>query len=163
MIIEVNCDILVGVRFQGVSLPAIHVMLSKWAPPAERNRISSLAYAGNYPNRSLNIILFENIWCLGLRSWPLKKIIGIIRVWISLGLNLITFHEISFDSGMAVGTVIALPFSGILAQSLGWEWIFYFFGIIGCIWCFAWIWICFDSPAKHPRISQAWICFIETK
>jgi hypothetical protein len=48
-IIEVNYDILVGVRFQGVSLPAIHVMLSKWAPPAERNRISSLAYAGNYP------------------------------------------------------------------------------------------------------------------
>ena len=32
---------------KGVSLPAIHVMLSKWAPPAERNRISSLSYAGN--------------------------------------------------------------------------------------------------------------------
>ena len=34
------------IREQGVSLPAIHVMLSKWAPAEERNRISSLAYAG---------------------------------------------------------------------------------------------------------------------
>ena len=33
---------------QGVSLPAIHVMLTKWALPQERNLISSLAYAGNY-------------------------------------------------------------------------------------------------------------------
>ena len=51
--------------------------------------------------------------------------------------------------------MIALLLSGVLADEFGWEWIFYFFGIIGCIWCFAWIWICFDSPAKHPRISQA--------
>ena len=31
---------------QGVSLPAIHVMLSKWAPAKERNVIASLTYAG---------------------------------------------------------------------------------------------------------------------
>lgn len=30
----------------GVSLPAISVLLSKWAPPQERNKLSSLVYAG---------------------------------------------------------------------------------------------------------------------
>lgn len=83
----------------GVSLPAIHVMLSKWAPPEERNRISSLAYAG-----------------------------------------------------MAVGTVIALPFSGILAESLGWESVFYVQGGLSTIWCVLWIFLVYDSPQQHPRI-----------
>ena len=58
-------------------------------------------------------------------------------------------------TGTQFGTVIALLLSGVLADELGWEWIFYFFGIIGCIWCIVWIWLCFDSPANHPRISQA--------
>jgi ACS family sodium-dependent inorganic phosphate cotransporter len=33
---------------QGVSLPAIHVMLTKWVLTEERNLMSSLAYAGKY-------------------------------------------------------------------------------------------------------------------
>ena len=34
-------------------------------------------------------------------------------------------------SGSYVGTVLALPLSGVLAQHVGWEWIFYVFGAIG--------------------------------
>jgi MFS family permease len=59
-----------------------------------------------------------------------------------------------FFSGSQFGTVIALVLSGTIAESLGWEWVFYFFGILGTVWCFAWLFICHDSPAKHPRISQ---------
>lgn len=80
-------------------MPAIHVMLSKWAPPSERNVISSLAYAG-----------------------------------------------------MALGTVISLPFSGILADTLGWEAVFYVEGGLAMIWCVLWIFLVYDSPQDHPRI-----------
>ena len=57
-------------------------------------------------------------------------------------------------AGTQFGTVVALLLSGVLADEFGWEWIFYFFGILGCVWCVVWIWICYDSPDKHPRISK---------
>ena len=84
---------------QGVSLPAIQVMMSKWAPPEERNTLTSLAYAG-----------------------------------------------------MSLGTVISLPFSGLLAGALGWEWVFYVQGGLSAIWCILWIFMVYDSPQEHPRI-----------
>lgn len=74
-------------------------MLSKWAPPAERNKLTSFAYAG-----------------------------------------------------MSLGTVIALPFSGLLAGTLGWESVFYVQGGLGIIWCVVWIFLVYDSPLNHPRI-----------
>lgn len=37
---------------QGVSLPATHVMLSKWALPEERNVISSFTFSGMIANCS---------------------------------------------------------------------------------------------------------------
>ncbi|EFX81022.1 hypothetical protein DAPPUDRAFT_211483 [Daphnia pulex] len=86
----------------GVSLPAIHVMLTKWVLTEERNLMSSLAYAG-----------------------------------------------------MALGTVISLPFSGILAASWGWESVFYVQGGLAMIWCVLWIIFVFDSPEDHPRIHPA--------
>jgi predicted MFS family arabinose efflux permease len=74
-------------------------MLSKWAPPEERNTLTSLAYAG-----------------------------------------------------MSLGTVISLPFSGLLAGALGWEWVFYVQGGLSAIWCIVWIFMVYDSPHEHPRI-----------
>ena len=59
-----------------------------------------------------------------------------------------------FFLGSQFGTVIALLLSGVIAEGIGWEWIFYFFGISGCIWCIVWLIICYDSPAKHPRITE---------
>jgi MFS family permease len=56
--------------------------------------------------------------------------------------------------GSQFGTVIAFLLSGAIAEGLGWEWVFYFFGILGTVWCLAWFFICHDSPAKHPSISQ---------
>ena len=77
----------------------MQVMLSKWAPPTERNKLTSFAYAG-----------------------------------------------------MSLGTVIALPFSGLLAGTLGWESVFYVQGGLGIIWCVLWILFVYDSPLSHPRI-----------
>ncbi|XP_059350859.1 putative inorganic phosphate cotransporter [Daphnia carinata] len=83
----------------GMSPPAVHVMLTKWVLPQERNLMSSLVYAG-----------------------------------------------------MALGTVLSLPFSGMLAAVSGWESVFYVQGGLAMIWCVLWLIFVYDSPQDHPRI-----------
>lgn len=34
--------------FEGVTFPCIHAVWAKWAPPLERSRMASIAFAGNY-------------------------------------------------------------------------------------------------------------------
>ncbi|XP_074112617.1 major facilitator superfamily transporter 3 [Cotesia typhae] len=86
----------------GVSFPAMHVMISKWAPPNERSVLTSIIYAGT-----------------------------------------------------ALGTVIATLLSGIIAASMGWEWVFYIEGLLCLIWCTAWWLMIEDSPEQQRRfISQ---------
>ncbi|KAF4522282.1 hypothetical protein B566_EDAN011978 [Ephemera danica] len=56
-------------------------------------------------------------------------------------------------AGTALGTVVSLPLSGIIAGSLGWEVVFYGMGGLSLIWCVAWPLLVFDSPESHPLIS----------
>lgn len=53
MAAKMNVYVLVAVRiiegvFEGVTFPCIHAVWAKWAPPLERSRMASLAFAGNY-------------------------------------------------------------------------------------------------------------------
>ncbi|TRY68802.1 hypothetical protein TCAL_04672 [Tigriopus californicus] len=57
-------------------------------------------------------------------------------------------------AGGQAGTVISLPISGVLADELGWDWIFYVFGSLGCIWFVFWCFLVYEEPSSHPRISQ---------
>lgn len=34
--------------FEGVTFPCIHAVWSRWAPPLERSRMATIAFAGNY-------------------------------------------------------------------------------------------------------------------
>ncbi|OXU17964.1 hypothetical protein TSAR_015803 [Trichomalopsis sarcophagae] len=83
----------------GVSFPAVHVMISRWAPPNERSVLASVAYAGT-----------------------------------------------------ALGTVIAILLSGMIAATLGWKWVFYIEALLCLIWCAAWIMIVQDSPEQQKII-----------
>jgi ACS family sodium-dependent inorganic phosphate cotransporter len=56
---------------------------------------------------------------------------------------------------MALGTVISLPFSGILAAAFGWESVFYVQGGLAMVWCVLWLVFVYDSPQDHPRIHPA--------
>jgi ACS family sodium-dependent inorganic phosphate cotransporter len=53
---------------------------------------------------------------------------------------------------MSMGTVVSLPFSGFLAETFGWQWVFYVLGGLAAIWCILWIFLVFDSPQQHPRL-----------
>ena len=57
--------------------------------------------------------------------------------------------------GTALGTVISLPTSGLIAAhpGLGWEWIFYLHGGLSLVWCIAWMAFVTDSPTNNQFVS----------
>ena len=59
------------------------------------------------------------------------------------------------------GAVLGMPISGILADHIGWFAPYYFYGTCGIIWYCAWLWLAFESPAKHPTISPREQYYIE--
>lgn len=56
-------------------------------------------------------------------------------------------------SGAQVGTVLGITCSGLIADSLGWEAVFYIQGCLSVIVVAAWLYVVYDSPELHPRIS----------
>ncbi|XP_070504440.1 sialin-like [Chironomus tepperi] len=58
-------------------------------------------------------------------------------------------------AGVNVGTFTANLASGYISVSLGWEWIFYTFGIAALIWSVLWLMIVHRSPETDPWISVA--------
>nr|XP_042909060.1 sialin isoform X2 [Parasteatoda tepidariorum] len=59
--------------------------------------------------------------------------------------------------GINVGTVSAMPVSGILCNSDifgGWPSAFYIVGIFGCIWFLLWSFLVTETPHTHPWISK---------
>lgn len=65
-------------------------------------------------------------------------------------------------SGAHIGTVIAMPLSGVLAQHLGWASVFYVFGCMGIVWAIVWFLFVKSSPAEDPNISEEERLYIET-
>ncbi|EPY83120.1 sodium-dependent phosphate transport protein 3 [Camelus ferus] len=56
-------------------------------------------------------------------------------------------------SGVAFGSFIILCVGGLISQALGWPFIFYIFGSIGCVCCLLWFTVIYDDPSHHPCIS----------
>lgn len=68
-------------------------------------------------------------------------------------------------SGGQIGTVIAMPISGLLCDSTflgGWPAAFYVFGLVGVVWFVLWCLLVYNSPQEHPRISDEERIYIET-
>ncbi|GFS07062.1 vesicular glutamate transporter 3 [Elysia marginata] len=67
--------------------------------------------------------------------------------------------------GSQIGKVLTYPLTALLCEygfDGGWPSVFYVQGIFGLSWFLLWCLLVFDSPAKHPRISQAERTYIET-
>ncbi|KAL1784987.1 putative small intestine urate exporter isoform X1 [Sigmodon hispidus] len=56
-------------------------------------------------------------------------------------------------SGSMLGTFLVLIAGGLLCQTLGWPYIFYIFGGIGCACSLIWFPLVYDDPQNHPFIS----------
>lgn len=60
-------------------------------------------------------------------------------------------------AGANFGTVVSLPLSGWLCSldfMGGWPLAFYIFGVLGIVWFCFWMWLVYDTPHVHPRISR---------
>ncbi|XP_028162788.1 putative inorganic phosphate cotransporter isoform X1 [Ostrinia furnacalis] len=57
--------------------------------------------------------------------------------------------------GGAIGTVVTWSLTGPLIEKFGWDYAFYIPGIISTVWCLLWLVLVYDSPVKHPRISDS--------
>ncbi|XP_052859819.1 sialin-like, partial [Anopheles cruzii] len=56
-------------------------------------------------------------------------------------------------SGVFTGTVASMLLSGVLADTVGWESVFYILGGFGCVWFVAWMLIVKKSPETDPYIT----------
>ncbi|XP_067133318.1 sialin-like [Centruroides vittatus] len=65
-------------------------------------------------------------------------------------------------SGTFIGTVVAMPLSGLLAQHVSWQSIFYCFGSVAILWSLAWFYLIRDSPEKHETITSTELDYIHS-
>jgi len=65
-------------------------------------------------------------------------------------------------AGCAFGTIISMPASGYICDSLGWEYVFYIFGAVGVVWFVGWCFLAYDGPDVHPRISEEEKAYIQS-
>jgi MFS family permease len=47
-----------------------------------------------------------------------------------------------------------MPICGYLISWFGWPSVFYVTGAVGVLWSLCWFLFIFETPAKHPRISD---------
>ncbi|XP_058526249.1 probable small intestine urate exporter [Ochotona princeps] len=55
-------------------------------------------------------------------------------------------------SGAALGWFLVLIVGGLICQTIGWPYVFYIFGGIGCVCCLLWFLLAYDDPGDHPFI-----------
>ncbi|XP_066153396.1 putative inorganic phosphate cotransporter isoform X2 [Euwallacea fornicatus] len=66
-------------------------------------------------------------------------------------------------TGIAFGTIIALPLTGIISASWsGWPLSFHVFGGAGLVWCVLWIILGSNNPAEHKYMSIEERVYIES-
>lgn len=62
-----------------------------------------------------------------------------------------------------VGTVIDWSMSGHIIEQYGWKYAFYVVGLIFGLFTIIWVHIIYDSPNKHPRITEEEKVYILSK
>lgn len=59
-----------------------------------------------------------------------------------------------FNSGAALGSVVAPPLIALLWVAFGWKLTFVVVGVLGLIWVIPWLLINKNIPAKHPWLTE---------
>ncbi|RZB39928.1 MFS 1 domain containing protein [Asbolus verrucosus] len=60
----------------------------------------------------------------------------------------------SHTMASSLGAALTLPVCGYLIAYLGWPSVFYVTGGVALAWTLAWFYLVYDTPEKHPRISN---------
>ena len=65
------------------------------------------------------------------------------------------FAQGLFNSGAAIGGIIAIPMIAFLTVFFSWKMIFIVIGLVGLLWLLPWFLIVKAPPQYHPNISEA--------
>jgi ACS family hexuronate transporter-like MFS transporter len=60
-----------------------------------------------------------------------------------------------FNSGAAIGAIIAAPLVALLFDQFGWRATFVLVGVLGMLWLLPWFWLYRGDPGAHPWLSEA--------
>lgn len=63
--------------------------------------------------------------------------------------------------GSSVGAALTFPLCGLIIDWMNWEAVFHTTGSIGVLWFIVWWFLAFDTPEKHPRISETEKLYIQ--
>ncbi|OXU26091.1 hypothetical protein TSAR_011161 [Trichomalopsis sarcophagae] len=56
--------------------------------------------------------------------------------------------------GSSVGAAITYPLCASIIDAYGWEAVFYITSMLGLVWYVFWLFLVYDSPRQHPRITD---------
>jgi len=59
-----------------------------------------------------------------------------------------------FNTGAALGSVIAPPLIALLWAAFGWQFTFLVVGVLGLVWIIPWLLVNKQTPSKHPWITE---------
>lgn len=59
-----------------------------------------------------------------------------------------------FNSGAAIGGIVAYPIIGLLSVYFAWKAIFIVVGVLGLLWLIPWLFIVKSGPKTHPWLSE---------
>ncbi|MEO6003905.1 MAG: MFS transporter [Opitutus sp.] len=59
-----------------------------------------------------------------------------------------------FNTGSAVGAIIAPPLAALVVAHLGWRWVFFLTGAVGFVWALVWLKL-YQPPARSRLITTA--------
>ncbi len=65
-----------------------------------------------------------------------------------------------FNTGSALGAVIAAPLLAWIALAAGWRWVFLLTGAAGFLWAGAWL-LLYQPPARNRRLTDAERAYLE--
>lgn len=66
-----------------------------------------------------------------------------------------------FNSGTAIGVVVALIIVPLIMQNYGWQEVFWITGALGFVWLIFWL-ILYDIPSKQKRLTSEELIYIES-
>ncbi len=65
------------------------------------------------------------------------------------------FAQGIFNSGAAIGGIVAYPIIGVLSAYLGWQSIFITVSVLGFLWLIPWFYLVKSDPKNHPWLSES--------
>ena len=69
-------------------------------------------------------------------------------------------HGIAIIFESRVGILLCNALSGLIADQLGWQWLFYIYGIAGVLWVVIWLAYFKNSPEEMTSINQIELDYI---